>query len=50
MEERKIKAEEARRIQIDEVKRSGVIEKENLKKIEERVSNSSPEKEEEDKI
>ena len=44
----KIRGEEARRIQIDEVKRSEEIERENLKKIEERRLNNLPEQEKAD--
>ena len=43
-----MKAEETRRMQIDEVKKSKEIEKENLKKIEEKMSNNSQEQEKTD--
>ena len=48
LQERKEKAEETRRVQIDEVRRSEEIEKENLKKIEERISNNSQDQEKRD--
>ena len=44
-EERKIKATETRKLQEEEVRRSGEIEKENLKKMQERISNKSTEQE-----
>ena len=48
LEERKAKAEETRRIQIDEVKRSEEIGRENLKKMEEKMTNNPPEQEKKD--
>ena len=48
MEERKIKGEQARINQINEVKRSEEIEKENLKELEERIKNQSREQEKTD--
>ena len=44
-QERKERAEEARKIQINEVKRAKEIERENLRRIEDKVLNKSPEQE-----